>query len=117
MFYRNFTNNPDETLAVGGSLPQNQKRILDRKATVISIPQRRFGEKVSDITTNWSHWFAKNFQKYSENESSLPIDQHMLIALIAPRPVYVASASKDYWADPRGAVSYTHLTLPTKRIV
>ena len=46
MFYRNFTNNPDETLAVGGSLPQNQKRILDRKATVISIPQRRFGEKV-----------------------------------------------------------------------
>ena len=52
-----------------------------------ALSRRRFGEKVSDITTNWSHWFAKNFQKYSENESSLPIDQHMLIALIAPRPV------------------------------
>ncbi len=63
---------------------------------------RNIGEKIRRLNTVFPHWYCNNFRNYMDKDSILPFDQHMVIALVAPRPVYVASALEDTNSDPEG---------------
>lgn len=67
-----------------------------------SLYRRNYGERIADLTKAVPYWFCENFKGFTGHEDALPVDAHELIALIAPRPIYVASAVEDTWADPKG---------------
>jgi hypothetical protein len=81
-----------------------------------ALARGKTGERVADITRRFPWWFCANYRNYADNEEALPIDQHQLIAAIAPRRVYVASATEDPWADPKNEFRACVLAGPVFRL-
>jgi len=67
-----------------------------------SLSRRDYGETIADLVRVFPYWFTPNYRKYAGHADQLPVDMHELIALIAPRPVYITGAEEDQWADPKG---------------
>lgn len=74
-----------------------------------ALYRRNFGERMGNLAAGGEyHWFAGNFLKYAgpKTEFDLPIDAHMLIALSAPRPLFLGAGTVDTgdgWVDPKGS--------------
>lgn len=67
-----------------------------------ALSKRKFGETVEIINNGFPYWFTPNYENFNKRESEMPFDQHMLVASIAPRGVYITAAEDDEWADPKG---------------
>jgi hypothetical protein len=77
-----------------------------------ALARRHFGETVARINTAFPHWFCSNYKKWANNENAMPVDMHMLLALIAPRALYVDCASEDLWGDPKGSYIALYNAVP-----
>lgn len=81
-----------------------------------ALSRRWYGETINRLNASFPHWFSPNYRKYNNNPDALPVDHHMLLALIAPRPLYVASAVEDTWADPKGEFLSAQATEPVYQL-
>ena len=82
-----------------------------------ALARRRLGETVARINTAFPHWFCLNYEKFAGREDEMPFDMHMLLALIAPRALYIDAASEDLWGDPKGCWLSLYNALPVYRLL
>jgi hypothetical protein len=67
-----------------------------------ALSRRDYGENLDNMTTTYLYQFSEGFKRYFKNWNALPVDAHMLVALMAPRPLLLNTGSEDQWSDPRG---------------
>jgi len=82
-----------------------------------ALARRKFGETVARLNAVFPHWYCTNYSKFNNNEERLPVDMHMLLALTAPRALYVDCADEDLWGDPHGSYLSLYYAQPVYKLL
>ena len=67
-----------------------------------ALSRRNYGELVKHLNLRFGYQLCANYQKWGDHPDQMPMDAHMLVALMAPRPVLLQTGDKDFWSDPKG---------------
>nr|WP_295106501.1 pectate lyase [uncultured Caulobacter sp.] len=83
-----------------------------------ALSRRDYGETIAAITdpTRYGYWFAPRYRTYADRVKDLPVDSHMLLSLIAPRPMLLVTGDTDTWSDPRGEFLAAKAATPVYRL-
>lgn len=81
-----------------------------------SLARRNYGETVTSMAKSFPYWFCRNFLAYSNHINDMPVDTHMLLSLIAPRPLYLSTGSEDRWGDPKGEFLAAQAATPVYKL-
>jgi hypothetical protein len=68
-----------------------------------ALNRKKNGESVKEITDTYPHWFSEAYAKKDWDSEDVSVDQHALLALVAPRPIFLGNARRDVWSDPNGS--------------
>ncbi len=85
-----------------------------------ALSRRDFGETIADITApgkGYAYWFAPRYADFAADPRTLPLDAHMLLALVAPRPLLLINGSTDSWSDPTGEWLAAQAATPVYRLL
>jgi hypothetical protein len=83
-----------------------------------ALSRRNYGETIAHLTapTRYPYQFCANYQKFADHVDRFPVDAHMLVALMAPRPVLLQTGDKDFWSDPKGEFLAAVAATPVYRL-
>jgi len=82
-----------------------------------ALSRRNYGETIKHLNARFGYQFCGNYRKYGDHVDQLPVDAHMLLALIAPRPLFLQTGDQDLWSDPKGEFLAAVAASPVYRLL
>lgn len=81
-----------------------------------ALSRRNYGETIGHVAAAFPYWFSPKWNSFAPSPSSSPVDAHIVLAMLAPRPVMVIVGETDAWSDPYGEFVAARLATPVYRL-
>ncbi len=82
-----------------------------------ALSRRNYGETVKHLAVRYGYQFGGNYQNHGDHPEKMPVDAHMLLSLLAPRPVLLQTGDRDFWSDPKGELLAAQAAEPVYRLL
>lgn len=81
-----------------------------------AMSRREYGEAIAHLAARFPYWFSPRWNSYASDPAASPVDAHMVISMIAPRPLLLIAGETDHWSDPYGEFVAARLATPAWRL-